>query len=206
MSIKCPKCGNELPEESKFCSKCGYKVNSKMKLSTKIKNRIGFIKNKFIILILIIAVVIIVGLIMYIKNPVIAYENDIKNNKLSDAANLYTNKISNNEGRKQKILEFLKNQVVDTKQDFIKQKISYDKAINKLSNISQTGLLDNVTGTSNYINKLNNSRLAFKKGEEYYKNNDIENALKFYKEVIKEDSNYSTANAKINNLTSKYKS
>lgn len=209
MSIKCPKCGNELPEESEFCNKCGCKIVKEITsvgtADTKpLKMKEIFKKNKFAVPIFAILLVIII-VIIHLNNPVIAYENDIKNNKLSEASTLYSKKISNNKKDKQKVLDFLNNEVADIKQNFINQKITYNKANNSLLAINQTGLVDNALKTSDYINQLNNSRLSFKKGEEYAKNNDIENALKSYKDVIKDDSNYSLANTKINELTSKYK-
>lgn len=205
----CPKCGNEMPEGSIFCNKCGSKIvkeSGSVSINVKLLKVKGiFTKNKFIMPGIIAAIIIMAVIILYLNNPVIAYENDIRNNKFSEASTLYSRKISNNKKDEQKILDFLNNEVTDIKQKFINQKISYDKANRELSVINQTGLIDNVSKISEFIDTLNSSRLAFKKGEEYFKNNDIENALKSYKDVIKDDSNYSLASKKISDLTFTYK-
>lgn len=203
MSITCKKCGSEIDDESKFCKNCGYDLSKDLKVNK------GSKKNKKLKIILPIAFVIIgiaaVVVFMYLNDPVINYEKDIKSNKFVEASTLYTNKIENNKKNKQRVLTYLKSELDKVKQDFKNKKITYQQALSKLSAIDQTKLLNNVAITSEYINRLNNSRIAFNKGKEYEKSNDLWDAIKYYRTVIIDDSNFSGAAKKATELTAKYK-
>lgn len=204
VKLYCKNCGQEVQEGSKFCNSCGSPISNNQ-INNKNRLNINKLKKKYLIPIPIIVIIVIIVSIIYFNNPVIAYENDIKSNKITEANKLYSDKILNNSSNKQKVSDFLKSEVSDIKQKFIDKKVSYDQAIKQLNNISQTNVIGEVSTTVDYINKLNDSRLAFTKGQDYEKSNDIANSLKSYEQVIKDDSNYTDASSKITNLTNKYK-
>ena len=66
--MNCPKCGNEIPNGSMFCSRCGFKISPKKK------------RNIIILTLCAIAVIVFVILFSFpkenFKNEVLAYIND----------------------------------------------------------------------------------------------------------------------------------
>ncbi|MGG7165325.1 DUF5780 domain-containing protein [Clostridium ihumii] len=220
----CPKCGSENSDESLFCNKCGVKLeitnvdNNEMRNDSAyneknhkklFKDKIKFPINKRNIilscLVLVIMICTVVG-IMYFNNPISKYKSDIKNNKQTEAAKLYNNKIKGNSDNENKISTFLKSKSLDIINSFRNEKIDFNKAKDKLDIIKKTGLISSdVNNAIDKVNNLNNSRIAFKKADEFLKNNNLINAIKEYKNVISDDKNYEKAKEQINNNEKKYK-
>ena len=220
----CPKCGSENSDESLFCNKCGVKLeitnvdNNEMRNDIAyneknhkklFKDKIKFPINKRNIilscLVLVIMICAVVG-IMYFNNPISKYKSDIKNNKQTEAAKLYNNKIKGNSDNENKISTFLKSESLDIINSFRNEKIDFNKAKDKLDIIKKTGLISSdVNNAIDKVNNLNNSRIAFKKADEFLKNNNLINAIKEYKNVISDDKNYEKAKEQINNNEKKYK-
>lgn len=223
----CPKCGGENSDESLFCNKCGAKLeitnvdiidNNEMKndIADNEKNHKKLFKDKIkfhinkrnVILSCSVLVIIICAVagIIYFNNPISKYKSDIRNNKQTEVARLYNDKIKGNSDNENKINSFLKSESLNIVNSFKNEKIDFNKAKDRLDTIKSTGLISSdVNNAIDKVNNLNNSRIAFKKADEFLKNNNLINAIKEYKNVISDDKNYEKAKEQINNNEKKYK-
>lgn len=204
--VTCKKCGNELPDDSIFCSKCGLKMDK----TTDGNLVVSFKKlnKKFIILGLIgiILVGAVITTVIILNNPIGRFKGAINDNKYVEASEIYTKKIKGNISEETAVTNFLKSDIETIKKDFIENKLEYNVANSKLDTIDKTGLLSSeVSSVRNEINKLNDSRIAFKKGEEFLKGKNYKEAFNELKKVIKEDKNYSKAQELINGSIKDYK-
>ncbi|ARC86062.1 DUF5780 domain-containing protein [Clostridium argentinense] len=144
--------------------------------------------------------------IIYFNNPVSKFKSEIINNKQTEAVKLYHNKIKGDSDKEEKVISFLKDKIVEIEKSFVDEKIDYDKAKSRLETIKNIRLVPtDVTNSIIKINNLNDSRIAFKKAEEFFKNNDLKNAIEEYKNVISDDNNYEKAKEQIKNNEKKYK-
>ncbi|MBU5592630.1 zinc-ribbon domain-containing protein [Clostridium sp. MSJ-4] len=223
----CPKCGSENSDESLFCNKCGAKLettnvdnidsnemkndiadnekNHKKVFKDKIKFHINK-KNVILSCSVLVIIIFVVSGIIYFNNPISKYKSDIRNNKQTEAARLYNDKIKGNSDNENKINSFLKSELLDIVNSFKNEEIDFNKAKDRIDTIKSTGLISiDVNNAIDNVNNLNNSRIAFKKADEFLKNNNLINAIKEYKNVISDDKNYEKAKEQINNNEKKYK-
>jgi tetratricopeptide (TPR) repeat protein len=207
----CPKCGVENPEDSLFCSKCGAKLSvtneeTKTNVFTEIVNKLKTFLNKKNIIIICSAIAIILAGAVYLNNPVSKFKSDIRSNNYVEANQLYRDKIKGNTDKEGTIISFLKDETKKLKESFLNKESNYDETKKQLVTIRNTGLVTaEANDVINFVNDLNNSRLAYKKAEEYMKNNDMVNALKEYKKVIEDDQNYEKAKQQISSNEKEYK-
>jgi len=207
----CTKCRAENQKDSLFCNKCGTKLSSNNEKQSKrlIKDKIKLLNNKKNLIMLCTVLIIIicaVSGIIYFNNPVSKFKSEIINNKQTEAVKLYHNKIKGDSDKEEKVISFLKDEIVEIEKSFVDEKIDYDKAKSRLETIKNIRLVPtDVTNSIIKINNLNDSRIAFKKAEEFFKNNDLKNAIEEYKNVISDDKNYEKAKEQIKNNEKKYK-
>lgn len=220
--MKCNKCDTENSDESVFCNKCGAKLLSnnekEEKRLIKIKDRLKLFrikdrlkifnnkKNNIIMGSALIILIFIVSIIFYVNNPVSKFKSAIADNNQAEATTLYNEKIKGNSDKEKKINMYLKDEVSKIENSFIEDKVDYDKAKKILETIKNTGLISSeVNTTIDKINRVNDSRSAFKKAEEFIKESDYVNAIKEYKNVIQDDKNYEKAKKQIQDNKDKYK-
>lgn len=152
-----------------------------------------------------VVVCIICGSVIF-NNPILKFKSNIKSDKCAEAIKIYDDKIKGDSDKEDKVNSFLKDQTDKIEKAFKDEKIDYTEANKRLETIKNTNLIvNNVADSFISINKLNDSRTSFKKGEEFVKNNDFVSAIKEYNNVIPEDSNYKKATEQIKNNQKKYK-
>jgi len=199
--IICKQCGQELPDDSLFCSKCGAKVGEAY-TEQKIKS------NKLTKIIGIggLLIVIILVFVFMNSNPADNFLDAVQSNNYADAIEIYENKIKGDLEKEKEVETLLKNEIESIKLDFLAEKIDYSTTIVKLETIEKTNLLmSDINSLKTEINRIHDSRTAFKTGQEFLDKDKIREAITEFNKVIEEDKNYSKAQELINDNKSKYK-
>lgn len=201
----CSKCGEEIPEGSVFCNKCGTNISG----ATEPKPKLKLFSTKRNILLasaaLVIVILVVVGIVNF-TNPVSVFRSNIDKNKYAEATKIYDEKIKGNTDKENTVNSFLKDDIAKIQKSFSEGKINYDTAKTSLETIKNTQLASSdVSSAMDKINALNNSRIAFSKAEKFLKNKDLVNAIKEYKNVIPDDQNYQKAKEQITNNEKQYK-
>jgi Family of unknown function (DUF5780)/zinc-ribbon domain len=191
----CSRCGAENSADSVFCKKCG----SPLKIEPELKNN-SYNNKKYLVISGAIAIVfVLIAISMFsFNNPVSAFKKNITNNQPEEATKIYNEEIKGDGDREEKVLSFLEDEIVEIQKSYSDEKIDYTAAKARLDTIRSTQLVEShVESALKEMDNLYNSRLAFKKADEYLKNKDLLNALKEYQKVSKEDKNYDHAQEQI---------
>ncbi|HEX9058621.1 MAG TPA: DUF5780 domain-containing protein [Clostridia bacterium] len=199
---QCKQCGNELPDDSVFCNKCGLKVTDTS------SNRLINLKKKYLIygVIGLVFISIIISVIVILNNPINKFSRAINYNNYTEALDLYNERIKGNTDRETSVINLLKSKINDIKNDFNNNKIEFNEAITKLNTINKTELVSSdVSSAISEINRLNSSHVAYKKGKEFIDNKKYYEGLSQLKDVMPEDKNYKSAQKLINNNIKDYK-
>lgn len=199
----CKNCGYRVKSNVKYCPECGaeiqeYKVaNFK---SNKIFDEIRTIKKQYILCTFIAIVVIIAGVVIYNNK----YNTFVRNYKKNNVDAIRSNYDNYNDKDIEKVYEYLSQQAVKIKDNYVNEKTTYDDAksqLNKIGDSCKTGrTLTDYVNCVNDVEKLHNSREAFTIAENYYSKNSYEKAVENYKKVIDSDNNYLEAQTKIEAL------
>jgi tetratricopeptide (TPR) repeat protein len=191
----CSRCGAENSADSVFCKKCG----SPLKIEPEQKNNSNNNKKYLVISGAIAIVIVLIAISMFsFNNPVSAFKKNITNNQPEEATKIYNEEIKGDGDREEKVLSFLEDEIVEIQKSYSDEKIDYTAAKARLDTIRSTQLVEShVESALKEMDNLYNSRLAFKKANEYLKNKDLLNALKEYQKVSKEDKNYYHAQEQI---------
>jgi tetratricopeptide (TPR) repeat protein len=216
--MKCEKCGQENQDNAKFCNSCGKTLSEssdsiksnifkeKIKL---ISDRLGTANKKKRIIILsasLVCCILLIGIVVVVSNPMLKFNSAVKSSDSAKATTIYNNKIKGDKQKEAKVEASLKEQITKNEEAFNNGKIKYDEAKEKLNNLKQIGVItQEIDNSLKQLDRLNNSKIAFSKAEEYLKQNDYVNAIKEYNLVISDDKNYEKANKQIEDNKSKYK-
>lgn len=211
MSMICPKCNNEIPNESMFCMKCGYnfsQVNNEIMQKSEYDGSKKNSARYFIIggIALVIGIIIGMTLLFLNFNPVDKYIYYFKSDKSNEAIELYNEKIQEDQELAKELADKQNSEIDSIYDKFSDNKLSYEDAQLKLQKyVEYTPSKTHANSIKHKIEELNTSRTAYEEAKEAENNSDIETALKRYKGVIKEDKNYKDAQEKIVELQERYK-
>ena len=204
--IKCKRCGNELQEDSVFCSKCGVKINGRTDINILFK--IKSINKRHVLFgsISVLCIIVLVMIILFLNNPVQQFKRALDNNNLVKASKIYDEKIKGDMSEETEAISYIKSDIRKIGTDFKGNKIEYDLAISLLESIGKTGLASTeVSYAKTQVNKLNDSRIAYKKGVEFLDNKNYVKGLAELKKVIAEDNNFEKAQKFISNSIKDYR-
>lgn len=200
--MKCNKCGNEaLEDDSLFCKKCGSKIISSNATNSVKHKKLWILGGSGLIALITVGITL-----MLLNNPLTKFKHAVEGNQYSDATAVYSQKIMGNSKQEQKADNFIKDELNRINQDFKSNKIDYQKATVSLDTIKKLEMLKSEVETvSISINMLNDSRTAFKKGQEFIGNKSIRDGISEFKKVITDDENYAKAQELISTYTTEYK-
>jgi tetratricopeptide (TPR) repeat protein len=223
--MKCINCGEEIPDGSTFCNKCGASQSISTKrvllpisVLQKLKQMLGQFGKRFSSLLFkskrntiissvigIVVVIAIVVPVIYFNNPTEQFMSSLNSNNSAQAMEIYNNKIKGNTDKENIIRQRLISDAKSIYEQFKSAKIDYASALSKLNTLNQTGLASSelesiITNT----NALNDSKTAFQKGIDAEKAGDYESAIEQLHKVISEDSNYKNATAQLKSSKNKY--
>lgn len=213
--MKCPKCGNEVPDNSSFCNICGADINEITKTEPKelaasidptednyIPNKVKPVFKKPIIFISI-AIVIIAAVVVILltqKGVAAEFTECFNANQYDQALKIYTDKVATIKDVNSKkdidndIKKYLVGKIQKVKDEFVNNKLDYNTCTEQLKRISGYNIvLGEASAVTDFINKLNNSRLAFGAGKSYYGQKQYLSAIQKLNTVIKDDNNYDEA-------------
>ncbi len=194
--MECPQCSNTLQKGSKFCSKCGFKLDNLSENKTK---KAFPVKPMFIIISLVVLMLVTVGIYL------LSNSNDYKNFEMIANNSLEEAHVFFKEVRKEmdvdkkaefdeKVKEYLSEVVEFTSLEFYEFKISQDDALKKLELASPFNLVKSeISDAKKYVNKLNTSRESFTAGQGYLNAGEYFLAIESLKKVVEEDDDYEAA-------------
>ncbi|OMF13525.1 hypothetical protein BK127_19990 [Paenibacillus sp. FSL H7-0331] len=199
----CSQCGNEVLEDSLFCNKCGSRMGTNKEVIVVPKNT----KKWYMYAGIGLLVVIIAGTtFILVNNPVSKFKRAVEDNKYIEASIVFNQKIKGNLEDEKKIEGFIKDELNKTTQNFKSNSVDYQKATTSIETIKKLDLLKpEVETTTSIINKLNDSRTSFKKGQEFIGSKNLKEGISEFKKVITDDENYGKAQELISQYTTEYK-
>lgn len=197
--MQCNKCNSENLDTNQFCHQCGAKLTATAQHGKK--------KWLFVGAVALVILIAATSIWLLMNNSVSSFKNAIENNKYAEANKIYDKEIKGDSEKESEINSFLETSIEENTQNFINEKIDYTTASNKLSTIEKTNILKTeVLNAQKHLDKINHSKVAFKTGNEFLLNNQIEEAMSELKNVNKLDvTNYTKAQDTIKQISSQYK-
>ncbi|MGN0374801.1 MAG: NPCBM/NEW2 domain-containing protein [Butyrivibrio sp.] len=201
--IVCPECGTVNEQKSRFCIKCGTNIEEILDSGTNITREKK--KKLFIIPIVIVALLVIAAGVFGINflseknsyvNKVVEY---IEAGDYSNAKSVYDEKIKDDPDKYEKLAENLREHIEENKNLYYEEQITYEQMkdiITAIKSLSMKSLSNDISAAEEYVDKIHDSRTAFKSAEHYMEKNDYKNAIINYSNVDVEDSYFDTAKSR----------
>ena len=200
----CKNCGYRVKNNVRYCPECGAEIQEYKNVgfkSNKILDKIKTIKKRYILCSFIVVIAVIVFVVIYNNK----YNTFIRNYKNDNTDAIRSNYNNYSDKDIDKVYDYLSRQAVKIKDNYVNEKTTYEDTksqLNKIGISCKTGkTLTDYINCVNEVEKLHNSREAFKIAEDFYSKNNYEKAIENYKKVIDSDGNYSESQAKIEALT-----
>lgn len=203
--MDCQKCGEQIVEGAMFCNRCGSKIKQASSETAAFKNKKAIIIGSGSLLVVLVLVVI-AFVALRANNPVRQFKQAIQHSDYAKAASVYQEDIKGNSKRENELLLYLTDEIKKTADNFKNQKIDYQTAKESFETLQQTNILTTeISQAVDEMNKLNDSRTAFKTAGELLKNKNIKDAQTQLKKVIEADENYQNAQELIKTTAVEYK-
>lgn len=192
----CRKCGNELDEKDKLCSRCGNKVN---RISIHISKTGGIIG---------VIICVIIGLvsgILLLQNSVYSVIKYIDDNNFDEAVKIYSEKIQGDKSKEEKFEDSVEEKLKVIQKKFINKEITYDECKQVFDTIEKIDIeIADLKSIKTDIMQLNDSRKSYEKAQELINNTSYLEAIKELEKIIEEDQNYENAQQSILDISQKY--
>ncbi len=218
----CKNCGAQNADQSKFCTSCGTLFETARVENTFVANPAPQFtapqsekpKKKGGAKIVIIIVSVLVLIIALAIGGFFAYKKffDPSSKVLSalnsgdlDAALEHYDEVEEISDELEKGLKDRLNKVYS---DFLADKIKYEEAKDEIAAIKKMNiraLSSAIKETGKKVDKLNDSRAAFKTAEAFMDESNYEKAITNFKDVIEDDPNYKKAKEKLSECIDKYR-
>lgn len=224
----CTKCGNQLSDEALFCTHCGTKFAAavqpavqpvtavrpepeveKEKKSKKEKKPVRKGKVIAILCLVLLLVGAAVGgyfALQWYNSGEQQLLRALKAGRYEQVLDIVDEDSSLKHS--DELAEQLQKRLETLKTDFTAQAVEYAAVQMELDTIAEIGikkLASAVSDVRNYVEKLNASRTAFATAESFFASASYVEAIAQYKLVIREDSNYETAQTKANEAATLYR-
>ncbi len=202
---KCPKCGKEITEDSKFCGNCGAVIENESVQSSQTKfsshqttvqgELLKLLKmkkpnKKIIAAVSAIGVVIIAVIIFFsmYNQPEAKMNRAISAGKINEAYQIYKNELSG-EPLSDKTLSVIRKTADNTVSDYENEKISYEDAIKVFDVISDLIFFsdapsDLISDSEVKLGSLYNYNSYMQTADGYYSEKDYLNALQNYRYAL----------------------
>lgn len=228
----CEKCGNQMKDGEKFCSKCGAvqetlspkKKNTfiskqsytqpitgipktiKSKKTKKEHKKMSKGKKAKIICISILAVILALVIssgIIYLSGSAFSAYRELKNGDYTQAVSTYKYDVEDNFIQKLFANMTLKKYAEKAVNNFKNNKIDFDSAYKTLNALKDMGI-ENADKYLEEITAVNNANKAYEDASKALEDGDYENAIKEFSKVPEDNDKYNDAQAKLTELYPKY--
>lgn len=150
-----------------------------------------------------IAVIFVSFVTAYFTSPAYSVYKNLKEVDCSSAISEYNSSVADSFIQKIFIKIALNGYREKILNEFKDGKIEFEDALSVLETMKEMNV-ENVDGTIDEINRLNEVKTAFDAADKYYADGDYENAIKEYSKITDADSQFADAQAKLAELYPKY--
>ena len=197
----CPKCGNVLEENAKFCGRCGYRVGEPLEPNTigpsldegerKVNEpKKPFRKRKIIIplvLVLLIGIAAAIGT-AYFNRPVAVMNRAISADDFATAFEVYTTQLQD-KPLEEDTIELLQEYADSVVNDYESGNLSYEDAMSEVDELTNFGLYDDTVATISEtavktINRKNTLDKYITAGNEALESDDYLSAISSFEDAL----------------------
>ena len=197
----CPKCGNVLEENAKFCGRCGYRVGEPLEPNTigtsldegerKVTEpKKPFRKRKIIIpliLVLLIGIAAAIGT-AYFNRPVAVMNRAISADDFATAFEVYTTQLQD-KPLEEDTIELLQEYADSVVNDYESGNLSYEDAMSEVDELTNFGLYDDTVATISEtavktINRKNTLDKYITAGNEALESDDYLSAISSFEDAL----------------------
>lgn len=198
--IQCPECNREISDAVERCPFCGYPIKTNIGKWNQIKVSSIAKKQSILFSVMICFLIVCVVGLKYMTGNVAKAKKYYKDNDYSSFVVLEEKM---NKKDKERFADYLEGEVSQIVVEFESEKITGDKAINKMKNLikySNKIMVTNYSENLSFIMDLKESREAFEMAEEAEMNNEYIVAYNNFAKVIERDKQYSEAQERMAGL------
>lgn len=191
----CKQCGRENEDDKKFCTGCGTSLSF---VNSQENNHNNKKKKWKKLLFIILLIIILAGLsfVGYFFSNQQRLKREIESEDWINVEEIYEKMQS--EGKEVDATKIMQETAESYKNNYINKTLPYDEAVKKINEIK--AIVENdriISEVLEHIEELYHSRTAFDLAQDYWNEEDYENAIIQYRFVIENDENYTVAAEKI---------
>ena len=214
----CKHCGAKNDHELKFCNSCGKELgrgSSETKSSPKTKStskkKISKVKLILVGILVVVFIAAAIACVLFFKSLNDPQQKIIKSLEKEDyetAVDVYKENYKYGDGNIDNLVKALGQRIENLKDEFKNSNIDYAAIKIELETIEELDIGElsyELSDAMEYIDKINDSRIAFNTAEELFKKGDYIGAINQYKLVDSEDLNSDNAKSGVSKATDEYR-